>query len=59
MTSEGNGQQLLERLSRQHIETQALGYINTGYCLKVFTTPETSQRQRDRRVVPLVTVLGP
>jgi L-rhamnose isomerase/sugar isomerase len=38
----------VERLSRQHIETQSWGYVSTGTRFKVFHTPGTARDVREK-----------
>jgi len=48
MTPVPSHEQLLDRLSRQHIETQSWGYVNTGTRFKVFTTPGAPRDVREK-----------
>src|SRR5665647_3037629 len=48
MTPVPSHEQLLDRLSRQHIETQSWGYVNTGTRFKVFTTPAAPRDVREK-----------
>ncbi|WP_283134638.1 L-rhamnose isomerase [Rhizohabitans arisaemae] len=40
--------EIVERLSRQHIETQSWGYVSTGTRFKVFNTPGTPRDVREK-----------
>ena len=39
---------IIDRLSRQHIETQSWGYVSTGTRYKVFHTPGTPRDVREK-----------
>lgn len=48
MTPVLSREQLLDRLSRQHIETQSWGYVNTGTRFKVLTAPGAPRDVREK-----------
>lgn len=48
MTPVPSQEQLLDRLSRQHTETQSSGYVNMGTRFKGFTTPAAPRELREK-----------
>ncbi len=46
--STGSQSEVVNRLSRQHIETQSWGYVSTGTRFKVFNTPGTPRDVREK-----------